>query len=228
MYARTILAAILALAGCSGTIDGGGQKPGGGGPTPPNGPGMSGAGSGSGNGSGSPSGPGSGSTTNNPGAALPPVGADPLEPDRSSPVCKDITPGPAPHPPAHPHRIRQHRPRPAGRGSGARPRPSRPRSCSTASTTAPSCGRSRTFWPRTTTTPPRRLASAWWPSCGTFLPCDPAKDGGSRPAWTVSWMASPGGSGGGRWTRSEKADLKQVFTAGRPPPLPRGSTRWCG
>ena len=28
MYARTILAAILALAGCSGTIDGGGQKPG--------------------------------------------------------------------------------------------------------------------------------------------------------------------------------------------------------
>ena len=28
MYARTILAAILVLAGCSGTIDGGGQKPG--------------------------------------------------------------------------------------------------------------------------------------------------------------------------------------------------------
>src|SRR4029453_4066246 len=36
------------------------------------------------------------SSPNNPGAALPPVGSDPLEPDRSRAACKDINPGPAP------------------------------------------------------------------------------------------------------------------------------------
>ena len=38
----------------------------------------------------------------------------------------------------------------------------------------------------------------------------------SRPVWIASSTASASGSGGGRWTPSERADLKKVFTAGRP------------
>ena len=89
MHARMILAAVLAMAGCTGAIGGSGPKPAGGGPsTPPSGSGSPGP--------GGPSVPGGSPGTSSPGATLPPIGADPLEPDRSKPACKDIKPGPAP------------------------------------------------------------------------------------------------------------------------------------
>ena len=84
---RLCAALSLALAGCSGAIDGTKQPGGSSGPSP----------SGSSGGRPGPSNPGSGSVPDpGTGTMLPPVGSNPLEPDRSSATCRDINPGPSP------------------------------------------------------------------------------------------------------------------------------------
>jgi hypothetical protein len=214
MYARTILAAILALAGCSGTIEGGSQKPGGGGPTSPNGPGMSGAGSGNGSGNGSPTGPGSGSTTNNPGAALPPVGADPLEPDRSNPVCKDITPGPAPirrlTRTEYDNTVRDLLGEDLGLGKTFPAEELQHSFDNSAELRSVSDVLAENYHNAAKEIGKRVVAGL-----GTFLPCDPAKDGGEA-ACLDRFLD---GFARRIWRRpldqEEKVDLKQVFTAGR-------------
>jgi hypothetical protein len=79
----------FAIAACNGSIEGGPA-----GSSAGNTPGGSGSNPGSGN--NSPSGSNTPVTDPSTGATLPPVGANPLEPARDNPACKNITPGPAP------------------------------------------------------------------------------------------------------------------------------------
>ena len=86
---------LLALGwlGCNGAIDGGARGPTGAGPNP-GGPGPAQPGGPSG--SGGPSGGGSTGGGSGPGVSLPMPGSDPLEPDRTQAACKQIQTGPAP------------------------------------------------------------------------------------------------------------------------------------
>ena len=218
MHARMILAAILAMAGCTGAIGGSGPKPAGGGPsTPPSGSGSPGP--------GGPSVPGGSPGTSSPGASLPPIGADPLEPDRSNPACKDINPGPAPirrlTRTEYDNTVRDL----LGEDKGlAKTLPGRGAAAQLRQQRRAALGLRRAGRELRTRRQGDRQArgrQAGHASC----PAIPAKDGESGLSGSVPGRLRQAGLAPAAGPASEKADLKKVFTAGRHDHLRRGHRR---
>jgi hypothetical protein len=207
MHARMILAAILTMAGCTGAIGGSGPKPAGGGPsTPPSGSGSPGP--------GSPSVPGGGPGTSTPGATLPPIGADPLEPDRRNPACKDIDPGPAPlrrlTRTEFDNTVRDLLGEDLGLGKTFPAEELQHSFDNSADLRSVSDVLAENYHNAA-----KEIGKRVVGKLGSFLPCDPGKDGGEA-ACLDRFLD---GFGRRIWRRpldqEEKTDLKQVFAAGR-------------
>ena len=221
MHARTILAAILALAGCTGAIGGEWPRPAGGGPSnPPAGSGSPGAGrslhSGRRSDHEQPRGALAAHRRRSPGTRPQQSGLQGHQPRAGA------------DPPADAHRIRQHGAGPAGRGPGAgQDLPGRGAAAQLRQQRRAAVGLRRSRGEL-----PQRRQGDWQARGGRarpFLPCDPAKDGGEavcldrfldgfgRRIWRRP--LEPGGEG-----RPEAGVHGRAARA----TLPRGSTRWCG
>ena len=188
-----VLPMTLAWIGCTGAIDGGKTSgPAGGGASSPS-PSTGGAPTGPNSPGGQP--PGGGVS---PGAPLPEPGSDPLEPDRSQPACKEISPGPAPirrlTRTEYDNTVRdllgedkQLAKGFPGRGAAAQLRQQR--------RAALGLGRAgRELRHRRQGDRQARGGQAGQ------LPALRSRQGRrGRPAWTSSWTASASGSGAGRW-----------------------------
>jgi hypothetical protein len=193
---RTALAMALALAGCTGSIEGGkgGTSP----PTtkPP------------GNGGGA-----SGGGPMTPPVELPPMGSHPLEPKRDTAACKAINPGPAPvrrlTRAEYDNTVRDLIGEDKQLAKGFPPEELQHSFDNSAELRSVSDVLAENY-----VSAAKEIGKTVVGKMGSFLTCDPAKDG--EPACLDKFLD---GFGKRAWRRplqtSEREDLKKVFTAGR-------------